>query len=144
MKLVDFKQAKERDRVCGSLFATDCGKLMMPAGFCGHHQKMSRDCCNRGDDLVLAFLLQQAGCSLSVDTNSSHICYSICEKGSELKINNDSRGIETCFRGSDMVSCWTDGVFGTNVVQIVPEFRSAADCCAAPSCFSDEVVLVVA
>lgn len=75
MEIVDFKQAKEWNGPCGSLSAMGCRKLRMPASFCRQDQKMSRGCGSYGSNFALAFLLRQAGCSLSVDTNSSHIIY---------------------------------------------------------------------
>lgn len=47
------------------------------------------------------------------------------------KMNNDSGACETHNRRSNMVQYWSDGAFGTNLVQVVPEFRSVAEGCIA-------------
>ena len=75
MKLVDFERAKEQGSLWDSQSATGYGKLLMLASFCRQSQKMSRDCVSHGDNLALAFLLRQVGCSLSVDADSSHVIY---------------------------------------------------------------------
>lgn len=61
-----------------------------------------------------------------------------------LKANNDSEGFETHNRRLNMVPCWVDRAFGTNLVQTVPEFCSVARCCKSAPCFSSAINLAVA